>query len=194
MRTALLAGLLMLHAALLVGAEGPRVRPAEWAQPVNGLALDNCYRVSADLYRSEQPTQSDLPALKILGIRSVVSLYLFFPDSQAFERAGFRLFQHRMAAGSLTEQDLRQVLALIRDAPKPVLVHCWQGSDRTGAVVAAYRIAFQGWSREQAIDELVNGGFGFHASTYPNIVTLILALDVWELRQVAAWKEIAPSK
>ena len=186
MRTAVLAYLLLLYAALLAGAEEPRVRPAEWAQPVNGLALDNCYRVSADLYRSEQPAQSDLPALKILGIRSVVSLYLFFPDSRAFEQAGFRLFQHRMAAGSLTEEDLRQVLALIRDAPKPVLVHCWQGSDRTGAVVAAYRIAFQGWTQDQAIDELVNGGFGFHASTYPNIVKLIRSLDVGKLKQIAA--------
>ena len=185
MRIALLAGLLFLGGVLLVGAEDPRVRPAEWAQPVPGLALDNCYRVSADLYRSEQPERSDLSALKNLGIRSVVSLYQFFPDSRAFEQAGFRLFQHRMAAGSVTEEDLRRALASIRDAPKPVLVHCWWGSDRTGAVVAAYRIAFQGWTREQAVDELVNGGYGFHASSYPNIVTLIRSLDVGKLKQVA---------
>jgi len=185
MRTALLACLLLLGGALLPGAESSRERPAEWAQPVPGLALGNCYRVSADLYRSEQPAQSDLPALKILGIRSVVSLYQFLPDSRAFEQAGFRLYQHRMAAGSVTEEDLRRALVSIRDAPKPVLVHCWRGSDRTGAVVAAYRIAFQGWTREQAIDELVNGGYGFHASSYPNIVTLIRSLDVGKLKQVA---------
>jgi protein tyrosine phosphatase (PTP) superfamily phosphohydrolase (DUF442 family) len=186
MRTALLACLLLLGGAQLTGAESSRVRPAEWAQPVPGLALDNCYRVSADLYRSEQPARRDLPGLKTLGIRSVVSLYEFFPDPRAFEQAGFRLFQHRMAAGSVTEEDLRRVLASIRDAPKPVLVHCWRGSDRTGAVVAAYRIAFQGWTKEQAIDELVNGGYGFHAASYPNIVTLIRSLDVAKLQQVAA--------
>ena len=190
MRTALLACVLFLGGVLPTGAEAPRARPAEWAQPVPGLTLDNCYRVSADLYRSEQPAQSDLPALKDLGIRSVVSLYQFLPDSRAFEQAGFRLFQHRMAAGSLTEEDLRRALASIRDAPKPVLVHCWRGSDRTGAVVAAYRIAFQGWTREQAIDELVNGGYGFHASSYPNIVKLIRSLDVGKLKQVA--KSTAP--
>ena len=186
MRTALFACLLLLHAALLPGAEVPRVRPAEWAQPVIGTSLGNCYRVSADVYRSEQPDQRDLPGLKMLGLRSLVSLYEFFPDPRAFEQAGFRLFQHRMAAGSLTEEDLRRVLASIRDAPKPVLVHCWHGSDRTGAVVAAYRIAFQGWTQEQAIDELVNGGYGFHASTYPNIVQLIRSLDVEKLKRVAA--------
>jgi protein tyrosine phosphatase (PTP) superfamily phosphohydrolase (DUF442 family) len=186
MRTALLACLLLLPAALLPAAETPRVRPAEWAQPVIGTSLDNCYRVSADLYRSEQPDQRDLPGLKMLGLRSLVSLYEFFPDPRAFEQAGFRLFQHRMAAGSLTEEDLQRELASIRDAPKPVLVHCWHGSDRTGAVVAAYRIAFQGWTQEQAIDELVNGGYGFHASTYPNIVQLIRSLDVEKLKRVAA--------
>jgi tyrosine-protein phosphatase SIW14 len=186
MRTALLTCLLIFSGILLPGAESSRVRPAEWAQPVPGLTLDNCYRVSADLYRSEQPAKSDLPALKDLGIRSVVSLYQLLRDSRAFEQAGFRMFQHRMAAGSLTEKDLWQALASIRDAPKPVLVHCWQGSDRTGAVVAAYRIAFQGWTREQAVDELVNGGYGFHASSYPNIVTLIRSLDVAKLKAVAA--------
>jgi len=186
MRTALLTCLLIFCGARLTGAAEPRVRPAEWAQPVIGLSLGNCYRVSADLYRSGQPDQGDLPGLKSLGIRSLVSLYEFFPDPRAFEQAGFQLFQHRMAAGSVTEEDLRRVLASIRAAPKPVLVHCWQGSDRSGAVVAAYRIAFQGWSREQAIDELVNGGFGFHAATYPNIVKLIRSLDVEKLKQVAA--------
>jgi tyrosine-protein phosphatase SIW14 len=185
-RTVFFAGLLISCSALLPGGESSRARPPEWAQPVPGLALDNCYRVSADLYRSEQPERSDLSALKNLGIRSVVSLYQFLPDSRAFERAGFRLFQQHMAAGSVTEEDLRRALASIRDAPKPVLVHCWRGSDRTGAVVAAYRIAFQGWTREQAIDELVNGGFGFHASSYPNIVALIRSLDVGKLKQVAA--------
>jgi tyrosine-protein phosphatase SIW14 len=185
MRTALLACLLLLPAAWLASAETPRVRPAEWGQPVIGTSLDNCYRVSADLYRSEQPDQRDLPVLKALGIRSVVSLYEFFPDPRAFEQAGFRLFRHRMAAGSVTEEDLRRVLASIRDAPKPVLVHCWHGSDRTGAVVAAYRVAFQGWTPEQAVDELVNGGYGFHAATYPNIVKLIRSLDVGKLKQIA---------
>jgi protein tyrosine phosphatase (PTP) superfamily phosphohydrolase (DUF442 family) len=186
MRTALLACLLLLGGVGLTSAAEPLVRPAEWAQPVIGISLGNCYRVSADLYRSEQPDKGDLPGLKTLGIRSLVSLYEFFPDPRAFAQAGFRLFQHRMAAGSVTEEDLRRALASIRDAPKPVLVHCWHGSDRTGAVVAAYRIAFQGWSREQAIDELVNGGYGFHASTYPNIVQLIRSLDVEKLKQAAA--------
>ena len=90
MRTAFLACLLLLWATLLPGADNPRVRPAEWAQPVIGTSLGNCYRVSADVYRSEQPDQRDLPGLKTLGLRSLVSLYEFFPDPRAFEQAGLR--------------------------------------------------------------------------------------------------------
>lgn len=43
-----------------------------------------------------------------------------------------------------------------------MVVHCWHGSDRTGAVIAAYRIVQQGWSQHDAIDEMINGGYGFH--------------------------------
>jgi protein tyrosine/serine phosphatase len=73
-------------------------------------------------------------------------------------------------------------LRLFRAAPKPVLVHCWHGSDRTGAVVATYRMVFQDWTREAAIDELINGGYGFHKATYPNIVKLLETIDVEALK------------
>ena len=45
----------------------------------------------------------------------------------------------------------------------PVLVHCKHGADRTGCIVALYRIVFQSWSKEAAIDEMHNGGYGFIA-------------------------------
>jgi len=84
----------------------------------------------------------------------------------------------KFATGSITQDQLIEALAIIRDAKGPLLVHCWHGSDRTGAVIAAYRIVFQNWTKEQALDELKNGGFGYHAKIYPNIVDLINGLDV----------------
>jgi tyrosine-protein phosphatase SIW14 len=71
----------------------------------------------------------------------------------------------------------------VRDAPKPVLVHCWHGSDRTGSVVAAYRIVFQNWTPAAALDELRHGGFGYHEKWFPNIITLFETLDADALRQ-----------
>ncbi len=168
--------------ASIHAADAPRVRPVEWAQPVIGSTLDNFSRVSPDVFRSEQPGAADLPDLKALGIRSLVSLREYHPDSAKFEKAGLVLLQHPSTAGSLTATDLVTALKLIRDAPKPALVHCWHGSDRTGAVIAAYRLVFQQWTKDQAVDELVNGGYGFHEKTFPEIVPLIRSLDVEKLR------------
>ena len=182
----LLAAALVLALAVRAAAPAPppaaRVRPVEWAQPVIGAELENFFRVSPDLFRSEQPAASDLPALRALGIRSLLSLRDHHDEPEKFAAAGLVLLRHESSAGSLTEADLLAGLRLLRDAPKPVLVHCWHGSDRTGATLAAWRLVFQGWTKEQAIDELVNGGYGFHAKTFPDIVPLLHALDVDRLK------------
>jgi tyrosine-protein phosphatase SIW14 len=178
--------LFLLTLALVMRAAesppAPRVRPTDWAQPVIGAKLDNFFRVSDGLFRSEQPELADLPALQTLGIRAVLTLRDHHDDPKKFAAAGLVLLRYESSAGSLTEADLIAGLRLLRDAPKPVLVHCWHGSDRTGAVVAAWRMVFQGWAKDAAIDELVNGGYGFHAKTFPDIVPLLRALDVERLR------------
>ena len=74
----------------------------------------------------------------------------------------------------------------MKNAEGPVLIHCWHGSDRTGLVSALYRIVSQGWSKEDAIDELMHGGYGHH-SLYKNIPEFIRHADVEEIkRQVFA--------
>ena len=71
-------------------------------------------------------------------------------------------------------------------ALQPVLVHCRHGSDRTGTMVAVYRIVVEGWTKAQATDEMVNGGFGFHPM-WQNLLRYIEALDVDAIRaQVSA--------
>ena len=161
----------------------PRERPAHWAAPMINLSLENCYRVSADLYRCEQPDKKDIADLKSLGVRSILNLRRWNTDPKALEVAGFKLLLQRMEADDLTVDDLVAALRLIRDAPKPVMLHCWHGSDRTGSVVAAYRIVFQNWTPAAALDELRYGGFGYHEEWFPNIITLFETLDAETLRK-----------
>ncbi|HLP01244.1 MAG TPA: tyrosine-protein phosphatase [Opitutaceae bacterium] len=163
-------------------AAAPRARPPHWAEPLIDTSLDNAYRVSPELYRCEQPTTANLADLQALGIRSVLNLRKHHRDPETFAAAGLQLLAEPMNAGEVTEELLVAALRQFRDAPKPVAVHCWHGSDRTGVFVAAYRLVFQGWTREAAIDEFRNGGYGYHARWYPNLVELLAKLDVDALR------------
>jgi protein tyrosine/serine phosphatase len=53
----------------------------------------------------------------------------------------------------ITPARLIEIVNLIRQLQKPVLVHCQHGEDRTGLVIAAYRVLAQGWTKEQAMSE-----------------------------------------
>ncbi len=174
--------LLLLVSALPTFAGTPRVRPPSWAEALVDTSLENAYRVSDDLYRCEQPDTDEIDDLKALGIRSILNLRKHHTDSPAFTRAGFVLLAEPMNAGEVTEDLLVAALRRFHTAPKPVIVHCWHGSDRTGVFVAAYRIVFQGWPREAAIDEFRNGGYGYHKRWYPNLVELLSKLETEAFR------------
>ena len=65
----------------------------------------------------------------------------------------------------MNRDDLLQVMRHIQQAQKlnqKVLIHCYHGSDRTGASVAMYRIIFENWPTEDALNEIKYGGYGFH--------------------------------
>lgn len=164
-------------------AASPRIRPVEWARPVIGARLGNFYQVSGDLFRSRQPDQRDLPDLQALGIRSVLNLREFHSDADEAKSGGLKLYRVPMNAGKINDGVVLQALSVLATAPRPLLIHCWHGSDRTGAVVALYRMVFQAWPKEQAIDEFVNGGYGYHRRSFPEIESYLETVDVERLKR-----------
>lgn len=66
----------------------------------------------------------------------------------------------------VTVEKINQIMAIIRNAPKPILVHCQAGADRTGLVTALYRYVIQHRSPEDADKELslVYGHFPYLTS------------------------------
>src|SRR5262245_58122811 len=99
MRAAFVA--LFLCACGTTVAENPEARPARWAQPVPGTPLENLHKVSAELYRCEQPSADDMRALEALGIRSVVNLRAFHTDRDEVGSTSLELREVPMRAGSL---------------------------------------------------------------------------------------------
>jgi len=66
----------------------------------------------------------------------------------------------------------------------PVLVHCQHGADRTGAMLAVYRAAAQGWTKREALCEMTGGGFGYHR-VWKNLPLWFKRLDIEALRKEA---------
>ena len=65
----------------------------------------------------------------------------------------------------------------------PVFVHCQHGSARTGTMCAIYRVAVGGWTKEEAIWEMTEGGFGFHPE-WKNLVRYVRHLDIERIRKL----------
>lgn len=164
-------------------AETAQPRPADWAAPVNSTAVKNCFKVSDDIYRSAQPAGEAASSMKDLGIKSILNLRHYHPeDSEEFKKAGIILYSYKMDAGSASIKDLIEALKIIQTAPKPILIHCWHGSDRTGFIIAGYRMAMQGWSAEKAIEELRKGGYGYHELEFPHIMKELREMDIQAVR------------
>ena len=156
-------------------------RPASWATPMIGSDLENWYKVSDKLYRSQQPNVAEIKDLQKIGINHILNLRFHHSDAE-LQKQGLTIKRVPMNAGGITQDQVIEALKFIQETDGPVLVHCWHGSDRTGCISAAYRVVIQGWDKQAAIDELMNGGYGFH-SLYDNIPVLIKQLEVEEIKK-----------
>ena len=163
----------------------PDRRPPEWAQPIEKPGLPNLHKVSDDLYRGAQPEAEGFRQLKAMGIKTVVDLRAGHSERQAVGDAGLAYEHISMNAWHAEDEDVAAFLKIVTDKSRtPVFVHCQYGSDRTGVVCAAYRVVVCGWSKDEAIREMTEGGFHFH-KTWQNLVRYVRDMDVEKLKRAA---------
>jgi protein tyrosine/serine phosphatase len=155
-----LAALLVPVLAAAVSAEARR--PARRLLDARGVAY--AAEVAPGLYRGGQPSAEGIAWLKSMGVKTVLNLRHYHGDSEkaAVESVGLRY--ERIALTSRDEPTPEQVarfLAIVRDpALRPLYVHCEHGVDRTGAMMAVYRMEDEGWSNADAYAEMES--FGAH--------------------------------
>jgi len=163
-------------------------RPATWAQrvdPDRGV-LPNFFRVTDRIYRSAQPSAEGFCALQDMGVMSVLSLRQTMDDGPLAQETDLALFRVPMKSRYVAEKNGARVVQAMRDLNAglqrgPVLVHCRHGADRTGLICALWRILQEDWSRQSAIDEVIEGGYGFHPIWF-NIPRYLREVNLTDLR------------
>ena len=167
---------LMLHAA---------DRDPKWAALVEQPGLPNLHRVATNLYRCAQPSADGLKAAEKLGIKTVISLRAFHSDTDEVESTTLKTERIRFNTWHPEDEDVVRFLKLITTTNNgPFLVHCQHGADRTGTMIAIYRIAIEGWKKQDALKEMTDGGFGYHAM-WKNLLDYLNKLDIDALKKKA---------
>jgi protein tyrosine/serine phosphatase len=188
---AVLLSLAIPALALSAGACGknpavaPDSRPATWAEPVTKPGLPNLHKVSDALYRGAQPAPEGFKTLQAMGVKTVVNLRSSHTDDDEIGTLALKKVRIRCKAWDPEGDEVDVFLKVVADpANHPVFVHCQHGADRTGLMCAIYRMAIQGWTREQAVEEMTKGGFGYH-SVWDDLLEYLQKVDVEALKKKA---------
>jgi len=138
-----------------------------WCAGARGLPAQegilNFGKVSERLYRGAQPNALGLKNLKKLGVKLIVNLRMpgdGWKEEAAEAMANGILYTNFPMSGASRPKDeeVRQILALFESFSGPIFVHCRRGCDRTGTIVACYRIQHDGWSGDLAMREAKHYG------------------------------------
>jgi len=176
--------LVLLSMAYAVETSQPN-RPPHWAQPIQMKGVPNLHKVSDTLYRSAQPSAEGMRNLRAIGVETIVNLRSFHSDRDEIGDTGLAYEHIYMKAWHPEEDDAVRFLQIVANPRRdPVLVHCQHGADRTGTMCALYRVAVQGWSKEEAVKEMSQGEFGFHG-IWDNLIQWINALGVERIKKRA---------
>jgi protein tyrosine phosphatase (PTP) superfamily phosphohydrolase (DUF442 family) len=166
-------------------------RPTEWATPLVVTGLPNLHRVNEQVYRSAQPEKTSAEALKKLGIKTVLNLRQRNKDKALHGTSGITFKRYPLRTWDIEEDDIIAILNIIDDpANQPILVHCTHGADRTGLMMASYRMIVQDWSKEAAIAEMKQGEYEYHA-IWKNIERRIEKMDINEMKLRLALKKVS---
>ncbi|MBP8792526.1 MAG: dual specificity protein phosphatase family protein [Lutibacter sp.] len=151
-------------------------------QKVTSKHFNNLYQINDVLYRSEQPSKKGFKEVELIGVKTILNLRRLKNNKKKAKDFNFKLIHTPIKTKLLNEDDIVNALTIIQNSPKPVLVHCWHGSDRTGTIIAAYRIVIDNWTKEQAIEEFQQDNLGYHYKMYPNLLVLLKNLDVEKMK------------
>jgi tyrosine-protein phosphatase SIW14 len=162
-----------------------------FAATVNAPGVPNFHQVNEHLYRGAQPSDEGFKNLAKLGIKTVIDLrrpteHSTEAEEQVVKSAGMKYINIPMqGVVAPTDESVAKALSLmLAEADGPVFVHCKRGADRTGAVIAVYRMSHDRWGNSQAVHEAKSLGMSWtqiglkhYISTYKPKEAVTVAAD-----------------
>jgi protein-tyrosine phosphatase len=150
-----------IQTGVLVATAAACLATALWAYHAHVFVDNFDIVVPGKLYRSRQPRRDDYPTLQRYRIARVVNLRAMEEDPAARREQRRILDQMQIdhveipiAQKVPSTGQVRAFFQAVDTSPGPVLVHCQHGEDRSGILVAAWRVARQGWSIEKALHDM----------------------------------------
>lgn len=134
---------------------------------IEAPGVHNFHQVDDHIYRGAQPTPGGFKSLAKVGVRTVIDLRgakeQGRDERKYVEAAGMHYVSIPLAGLTApTDQQIATAFAILNDPSAwPVFVHCKRGADRTGTVIACYRIAHDHWDNEKALREARMNGMSF---------------------------------
>lgn len=167
------AGIAVLTVAAAVALLEARQASAAADEKLDLPGVANFGRLNTHFYRGAQPQVAAYPTLKALGIDTIIRFStgeeFIAGERERVEALGLRFVSLPWrTADTPTLEQVGTFLNLMRDHPDwTVFVHCREGVDRTGVMVALYRIALDGWPADRAVGEMK--AFHYHFIFHPHL-------------------------
>ena len=182
-----------LHALPPSELPSDSTRHPAFAQQIHIEGVKDAGKLNAHLYRGTQPNEDGLRELRKLGVTMIVDLRGEFThdrakEKQRVEKLGMKFV---LIPGNgwtpPSDKQMAEFFSLISRHPREtIFIHCWLGGDRTGVFLAAYRIAFDHWTPERAVEEM--RAFHFKSFWHPAMKDYVLQFR----GRLATSKALAP--
>ena len=152
--------------------------PYTWAATAEDpKILPNFQIVNDNVLRGGQPSDEGISRLAQRGVKTVIDLRLASEHSipnekQLVESNGMHFVSVPMKGmAAPTDEQLFSVLRILNDSKQwPVFVHCRRGADRTGTILACYRISHDNWNNQKALEEAKTYGISIFERAMPNFI------------------------
>jgi protein tyrosine phosphatase (PTP) superfamily phosphohydrolase (DUF442 family) len=154
-----------------------QVRPAAQTPEAPPRGVSNFGQVKPGIFRGGQPTTEGLRELKQQGVAIVVSFRhekgLISQERREVESLGMLFVSLPWnALATPTDDEVRKFFVVLRDnANSKIFVHCQQGRDRSGVMVALYRIATDHWCPDSAVAEM--NAYHYHHFLFSHLETYV---------------------